>query len=241
MEYISRSRPAPADRVQRYARACLRLASAGVVSIFVATNALASIIDLEFDLPIRDSEILDRGVGIAWQTQQILFPRLSVNSGDTIVITANILDGAVKLSDRLTDPDDLEGVFFAMGFGTGAISADAPILYEWEFLGVDGALDVNPIIEDGVLRDTTFGIQATTNFGQTWDRVNYTDDMFSFTGIRLTLEMPSVITTPFDPDSIRFSVLADAAEFVPAPEPPTITALAAGLIGLWVRRTRRSR
>ena len=137
-----------------------------------------------------------------------------LRSGDTLTFDF-YLTSPLQVTDLASNPDASEMIYWAVG-GSGSLSSAQSMNYDWQFLGTSGALLSVDTPGTGVLRPIPGQLQGVINVSQTFRTLNLTDSSFTFSGIRLSMTVPS-IPADWTINTVRLDFAADDIRIVPEP------------------------
>jgi hypothetical protein len=149
-----------------------------------------------------------------WDPGNVLVAPTALHSGDTLTFDCN-LTSPLLATDLASNPDTTEMIYWAVA-GNGSLPTQQSMPYDWQFLGTSGALLLSDISGTGVLRTIPSQLQGVINISQTFRTLNLTDSSFAFSGIRLSMTVPT-IPSDWTISSVRLSFAADAIQVVPEP------------------------
>ena len=175
-------------------------------------------------------------VKTVWDPGNVSVQPTTLRAGDIAVFDFT-LNRPLTATDLASNPDASEMIYWAVS-GSGTLSANATMEYDWQFLDASGALLSADIPGTGVLRPIPSQVQGVINVSQTFRTLNLTDSSFAFSGIRLSMVVPS-IASGWTINWVRLSVAADEMGVVPEPTFGLVGGM--GLVLLIVRQWRPER
>lgn len=149
-----------------------------------------------------------------WDPGNVSVSPTTLHFGDILTFDFNLAQ-ALRATDLAANPDTTEMIFWAVS-GSGTLPIAESMQYEWQFLSTSGALLSTTITGGGVLRSIPGQVQGVINTSQTFRTLNLTDSSFTFSGLRLTMTVPS-ISSGWTINSVRSSFAADDIQIVPEP------------------------
>jgi hypothetical protein len=168
-----------------------------------------------------------------WNPSWVKFNQAALFFGDTLTLNLNF-DHSLQAADLNDSLDANEMIYWAFG-GSGSLSANQDLAYQWRFTSVSGSLLMQPITGTGVLRQLSNGsVQGVINASQTYRELNLTDSSFTFSGIQLTLTIPQ-IASGWTPGYIIPEIASDRLSMV-VPEPASLSLAGFGFTLLLVNR-----
>ena len=170
-----------------------------------------------------------------WDPGNVSVMPTALHTGDTLTFDFN-LSNRLLATDLAANPDATEMIYWAVA-GSGTLSTEQAMPYDWQFLGTSGALFSADVTGTGVLRPIPGQLQGVINVSQTFRTLNLTDGSFAFGGLRLTMTVPS-IPSSWTIHSVRVSFAADDIQIVPEPTFESLGGLfmAAATVGRWWHR-----